>query len=295
MNSTAVVPAARARDRTGAVPPLVRVRPAAFPHRGEWRQLWDLSRTLARHELKQRYFGSVVGHLWALLRPLMLFGVMYFVFTHIVKFGTAVPNYPIYLLTSLVVWGYFAETTATGVTCLVAHENLLRKIRFPRLMIPLSLALTSAYQLVLNVGVVVAFMLLSGIGPRWTWLAAIPLIACFCLFTVGVTMGLASVYVRFRDTNPIWEVFSQLLFWASPIIYVATFPPPSVRELLAASPVSATLTQLRVWLIDPAAPTAADVLGGKIYLLIPVAIAISCMVLGVLVFGYMAPRVAEEL
>lgn len=275
--------------------PMVSMRPTALPRRGEWRQFWDLSRTLAKHEMKQRYFGSVLGHLWSLLRPLMIFGVMYYVFTHIVKFGDGVQDYPIYLLTSIVIWTYFAETTALGVGCLVAHENLMRKINFPRFVIPFSLALTSGYQLVLNAVVVFVFALLSGLTPRASWLLMLPLIACFCLFTVGVALLLSSVFVWFRDTRPIWEVGSQILFWGSPIIYVATFPPEAVRGILAASPISATLTQMRVWFIDPSAPSAADVLGGRIYLLIPIGIVLICMALGLFVFRRLAPRVAEEL
>jgi ABC-2 type transport system permease protein len=274
---------------------LVTVRPRAYPGRDNWRQFWDLSRTLASHEMKQRYLGSVLGHVWSLLRPLLLFGVMYFVFEYIVRFGEGVDHYPIYLLMSIVLWTYFAETTARGVNSLVGHQNLMRKINFPRFVVPFSLALTSGYQLAMNTIVLLVFALASGLTPRVSWLAAVPLVVLFAVLTVGVAMMLSTVYVRFRDTQPIWEVVSQVLFWGSPIIYVATFPPEPARTVLAASPVSSTLTQMRHWFIDPTAPTAADVLGGTAMLLIPIAIAALCVIGGVLTFGRLAPRIAEEL
>lgn len=273
--------------------PLLPVHPSAFPRRDSWGQFWNLSRTLAVHEIRRRYFGSTLGHVWSVLKPLLLFGIMYFVFTNVVGIGDDVPHYPIYLLTSIVIWTFFAEITATGVGCLVQHEHLMRKINFPRFVIPFSLALTTGYQFMLNGIVVLIFALASGVYPRLSWLGMIPLLAFFWLFSVGVALSLASLYVRYRDVQPIWEVLSQVLFWGSPIIYVASFPPESVRGLLACSPISSTLTQMRFWFIDPAAPTAANILGGRIYLLIPLAIGVGAAVLGYFLFRSIAPRVAE--
>jgi ABC-2 type transport system permease protein len=290
---SAITPAAERAVDSGELEPLLPVHPSAFPRRGTWKPFWHLSRTLAVHEIKRRYFGSALGHVWSVLKPLMLFGVMYFVFTHIVRFGGDVPHYPIYLLTSIVIWTFFAEVTALGVGCLLAHEHLMRKINFPRFVIPFSLAMTTGYQFLLNAVVVLIFALASGVNPRLSWLGMIPLLAFFWVFSVGVALSLASLYVRFRDVQPIWEVGSQVLFWASPIIYVASFPPESVRGLLASSPISATMTQMRFWFIDPSAPTAAQVLGGRIYLLIPIAITIGCAVLGILLFRNVAARIAE--
>ena len=84
----------------------------------------------------------MLGYLWTLMRPLMLFGVLYVVFTQVVRFGDDVKHYPVYLLSSIVLFTFFSEATSRGVKSLVERENLLRKIRFPRLVIPLSVALT---------------------------------------------------------------------------------------------------------------------------------------------------------
>ena len=94
----------------------------------------------------------MLGYLWTLMRPLLLFGVIYVVFTEVVRFGEGVEHYPVYLLTSIVLFSFFSEATSRGVTSLVERENLLRKIRFPRLVIPLSVALAALFNLLREPG-----------------------------------------------------------------------------------------------------------------------------------------------
>lgn len=277
-------------------PELQIVTAHALPKRGEWRHFRELTLAMARSELKQRYFGSVLGYVWTLLRPLMLFGVLYFVFTHIVRVGGDVKHYPLYLLTSLVLWNYFAETTTIGVTSLVQREGIMRKISFPRIAVPISLALTTAFHLATNLVVVIVFIVASGISPAPEWLMAIPLIAAYVIFTVATAMLLSTLYVRFRDLQPIWEVGTQLLFWASPVIYVATFPSnETVQKILASSPISATFSSIRHWVIDPTAPGAAGVLGGRAWLLIPIGITIVVTIAGFRLFTKNVPHIAEDL
>src|SRR5579859_5971883 len=103
--------------------------------------------TLARTEFKVRYFGSVLGYLWSLMRPLLFFGVIYVFFTKIANFSKGVPHYGVYLLTSIVLWTYFAEATGNCVNCLLMREPLLRKVRFPRMVVPLSVSLTATFNL----------------------------------------------------------------------------------------------------------------------------------------------------
>ena len=135
---------------------------------------------LAVTDFKLRFFGSALGYVWTLMRPLLLFGVLYFVFTEVVRLGDDIEHYPVYLLTSIVLFTFFSETTSRGVTSLVERENLLRKVRFPRLVIPLSVALHALFNLGLNLIVVFVFVLASGIEPRVSWLELIPLLRCSC-------------------------------------------------------------------------------------------------------------------
>ncbi len=185
---------------------------------------------LAVTDFKLRFFGSALGYVWTLMRPLLLFGVLYVVFTEVVRLGGDIDHYPVYLLASIVMFTFFSETTSRGVTSLVERENLLRKVRFPRLVIPLSVALHALFNLGLNMIVVFVFVLASGIEPRLSWLELIPLLALLVVFATGVAMLVSALYVRYRDMQPIWEVVVQILFYASPVIYVASFYPDSVEE-----------------------------------------------------------------
>jgi ABC-2 type transport system permease protein len=259
------------------------------------RRFGSLTFTLAATDFKLRFFGSALGYLWSLVKPLMLFGVLYVVFTEIIRFGGDVEHYPVYLLSSIVLFTLFSETTTGGVTSLLDRENLLRKIRFPRLVIPLAVALHALFNVGLNLLVVLVFVLASGIEPRVDWLELPFLIAFLALFATGITMLLSALYVRFRDVEPIWEVTVQLLFYASPVLYVITFVPESVRELAAMNPIAAVLTQTRHALIDPDAPTAVEVMGGWPNALVPLVIVAAVFAVGFWVFARETPRIAENL
>ena len=259
------------------------------------RRLVNLTVTLAATDFKLRFFGSALGYLWTLMRPLLLFGVLYFVFTEVVRFGEGVKHYPVYLLAALVLFTFFSETTSRGVTSLVERENLLRKVRFPRLVIPLSVALHAMFNLGLNLIVVFGFVFASGIEPTVAWLQLVPLIAILVVFVTGVTMLISALFVRYRDMQPIWEVVLQVLFYASPVIYVTETLPDSIEREAMASPITAVLTQMRHALIDPSAPTAAEAIGGGARLLIPLAVVIGVFALGLWVFTREAPRIAENL
>jgi ABC-2 type transport system permease protein len=271
----------------------VRPRPSALG--GDLRRFWSLTFTLAATDFKLRFFGSALGYLWTLMRPLLLFGVLYFVFTEVVRFGTDIANYPVYLLAAIMLFTFFSETTSRGVNSLVERENLLRKVRFPRMVIPLSVTLNALFNLGLNLVVVFVFVFASGITPRWSWLELIPLVGLLVMLATGVTMLLSALYVRYRDMQPIWEVVLQMLFYASPVIYVTETLPDNIEREAMASPITAVLTQMRHALIDPTAPTAAQAIGGSVRLLIPLAVVVVVFVLGVWVFMREAPRIAENL
>jgi ABC-2 type transport system permease protein len=259
------------------------------------RRFWSLTFTLAATDFKLRFFGSSLGYLWSLVRPLLLFGVLYVVFTQVIRFGSGVEHYPVYLLSSLVLFSFFSETTSRGVTSLVDRENLLRKIRFPRLVIPLAVALHALFNLGLNLVAVFIFVFASGIEPRLEWAEILLLIPLLAAFATGVTMLLSALYVRFRDFEPIWEVALQLLFYGSPVLYVITAVPDSVREVAGMNPIAVVLTQWRHAVIDADAPSATAVIGGWDGMLIPIAIVAAVFAIGFWVFARETPRIAENL
>jgi ABC-2 type transport system permease protein len=261
------------------------------------RRVLHLSVTLAVMEFKLRFFGSVLGYLWQLMRPLLFFGVLYVVFTEFVRIGAGVRYYPAILLMGIVLFTFFSDSTSRSVTAVIDRENLVRKIEFPRLVVPLSVVLLAYFNLVLNLLAVLVFVLATGVDPRLEWLAFPLLLIPLGLFAGGLAMLLSALFVRFRDVQPIWEVLLQVLFYGSPILYVLEIiPSDELRELVVRfNPLATILVQARHTLIDDQAPNAWDAAGGFVYLLIPATIVLVVLALGFWVFNREAPRIAEEL
>jgi ABC-2 type transport system permease protein len=262
---------------------------------GGWRRLWDLTYLLAVTEFRRTYFGTALGYLWSIARPLALFGVLLAVFTQVFRLGSQVENYPVLLLFNFVLFGFFSEATTSAVTSIVNQEGVVRKTQFPRLAIPLAVVLTALFNLGLNLVVVAAFLLAFGVSPTWTWLLLPVVIAALFVFTVAVSMILSSLYPRFRDLSIIWAVFSTALFYATPVLYPMEVAPEAVRNVIALNPLALLLEQARVWIIDPNAPGPVEAVGGLPELLVPVGIYVGVCVLAVWVFNREAPRVAEQL
>ncbi len=254
--------------------------------------LWLLSVT----EFKRTYFGTVLGYFWSLLRPLLLFAVLLFVFTQIFRLGSTVENYPVLLLLNIVLFGFFQESTTQAVTSVVAQEGIVRKTQFPRLVIPLSIVLTGLMNLGLNLIVVFIFLLAYGVDPMWTWLLLPVILLALTVLTTAVSMLLSILYVRFRDMLIIWTVAATMLFYGTPILYpIEVSTTEGFRAALMANPLAVIFEQARVWIIDPDAPTAAEAAGGAWRLLPAIAIFIALCVLGWRAFTRQAPRVAEAL
>lgn len=266
------------------------------------RRLWHLTWTLARTEFKLTFFGSALGYLWQLMRPLLLFGVIYLVLTR-AHFGTTGPFYPAALLLGIVLFGFLSEASGGAVTSLVNRENLVRKIEFPRLAVPLATVLTALLNLLLNMIPVLIFLLAAGAQLRWSWLELPLLVAMLAAFTTGLGMLLSVAYVRYRDVRPIWDVVLQTTFYASGIFFAITGLKPlnvdglrvDLTHVLMANPFAALLEQARHAFIDPRYPSAAQALGGGAMILIPIGIALAAIVAGYVIFDRQAPRVAEQL
>jgi ABC-2 type transport system permease protein len=266
-------------------------------------RLLQLTWTLATTEFKLAFFGSALGYLWQLMRPLLLFGVIYAVISNVLGKLANVPFYPVALLLGIVLFNFYNESTGGAVASLVNRENLVRKIDFPRLAVPLSTVLTALFNLTLNLVPVFIFLLAEGGRPRWSWLELPLLMALLACFTTGLAMLLSVAYVRYRDVKPIWEVVLQMTFYASPIFYPITKVTHTnilglrvnLAHVLMSNPFVAVLQQARHAVIDPRHPSAASAIGGGAMILIPILIALAVVVVGFLVFDRAAPRVAEQL
>lgn len=264
---------------------------------GDLRRMLQLAVTLAVIEWKLRFFGSVGGYLWQLMRPLMLFGVLYIVFTQFIRFGEGVRYYPAVLLVGIVLYTFFADVTGRAVTAVEDRENLIRKVAFPRLVVPLSVLFTAVFNLAFNLVAVLVLVFATGVKPQASWVALPLILVGIAVFAAGPAMLLSALYVRFRDLKPIWEVLLQVLFYGSPILYVIEMIPTSSlqKAIVLLNPLATMLVQARATLIDQDAPNAWDVVGGGHLLAIPALIVVVLLVLGFWVFNREAPRIAEEL
>jgi len=270
---------------------------------GDWSRFWHLTYNIARNEFKLRFFGSVLGYLWQLMRPLLLFGVLYVFFTKIAKVnGTTSPgekHYGTQLLGSIVLFTFFAEATAGSVRSVVDRENLVRKIHFPRMVIPLSVVLLASFNLALNTIVVLGFGLIEGVTPMLSWLELPLILAMLAVFATGLAMLLSALFVSLRDIQPIWEVFSQILFYCSPVIISVETVREKVSEtvfhLYMLNPLAVVFQQFRHAMINHDALSAGQALGSWAALLGPLAIVVATFALGFWVFNRSAPMVAENL
>jgi len=270
---------------------------------GDFRRFWSLTFTLARTEFKLRFFGSVLGYLWTLMRPLLLFGVLYVFFTKVAHVNDnkspGEAHYGAQLLASIVLFTFFAEATAGAVRSVVDRENLVRKIHFPRLVIPTSVVLLSLFNLGMNLIVVFLFAVGEGVRPMLSCLELPLIITMIVIFSLGLAMLLSAMFVHFRDIQPIWEVFSQILFYASPVIIsIETIKKkldPTWLHIYMLNPLAVILQQFRHAMITNATPSAGAVLGSWTSLIGALVIVAVIFVVGFTVFHRAAEKIAENL
>ena len=171
----------------------------------------------------------------------------------------------------------------------------MRKTQFPRLVIPLAVVLTAAFNLGLNLVVVFVFILAWGIDPMWSWLLfPVALVLLFAL-TIAVSMIVSSLYPRFRDISIIWTVLATVLFYGTPVLYPIEVVPETLKDILMINPLTPLFELARMWVIDPSAPGPAEAAGSYALLLPAIAIYVVVCVMAVWIFKREAPRIAEEL
>ena len=274
-------------------PPAQEIRgPSAYG--GGWRRFAHLTWLIAITDYRLTYFGSALGYLWSLMRPLALFGVLYLVFSQFLKFGEDIPHYRDLLLLNIVLFGFFQEATSTAVSSVVMQESIVRKTQFPRLVIPLAVVLTALFNLGLNLVVVFVFLLAFGVDPHWTWLLLPLVVLVIGVFTTAVSMIVSALYPRFRDVAIIWSVAAAALFYATPVLYPLEAIHGTMRAIISLNPLSPILTLARQWIIDPHAQGPVALTGGT-RILVPIAIYLGTCVLAIWVFDREAPRIAEAL
>ncbi len=213
------------------------------------KQNLEIVTQLVRGEFKLRYKSSLLGYFWTLFKPLMLFGVIYLVFSVFLK--SPMENYSVYLLLGIILWTFFTEATMTGMNSLISKRDLITKIFFPRENLVFSATLSSLITLLLNLVIFAVFFFGAGLHPGWSALLFLPYLVLLFLFTTGISLILASLYARFHDLSHIWEVILQILFWITPIVYDLSFVPEQYRTWLYLNPMTQFISfSRRIFLID---------------------------------------------
>ena len=256
-----------------------------------------LLKELSKTDFKLRYQGSALGYLWAILRPMMLFAILYVVFSKILRFGDGIPHYPVYLLCGTILWNFFTECTSMGIQAIVMRGDLIRKLSFPKWIIVISTTSTAVINLGINLLVLIVFSLFNGVIPSWSWLLVpISIVELYAL-ALGIAFLLGSINVKYRDIGSIWEVLTQALFYCAPIIYPVSMV--ADRSILAArivllNPISQVIQDVRHNLITDTAITTWNYYGSWWSKLIPVVIVVVLAVVGALYFRKKSKYFAEE-
>lgn len=246
--------------------------------------IWMLSKT----DFRLRYHGSVLGFLWAVLKPLFIFLILNFVFSHL--FG-GTKEYSLGLLTGLMLWNFFSEGTMTGLGALLSKAHILRKINAPAWTMVLASTLTSLYTFLLSLGILALFFLGYGVLPSLSALIlTLPYLVALIIFVTALSFVLAPLYVHFRDLNQIWEVVLTAGFYATPIIYPMTSLPANIQGLLALNPLAHLMEGMKSLLVSSG---ASDLLSYGIQGGILLSTSVLLLGIAILIFHFQSRGIAE--
>lgn len=251
---------------------------------------------LVRTDFKLRYQGSVLGYAWSLLRPLMLFVILYVVFVKVLKSGGDIPHFPVYLLLGIVIWNFFVEMTTQSLGSIVTRGDLIRKIKIPRWMIVFSSSISALINLFLNLLVIIVFMILNHVDLSWTILLLPFALAEVYILGLGLSLFLAAAFVKFRDINYIWEVILQAGFYLTPILYaLSLIPTLTARKLILLNPMAQAIQDARYSAVTHATPTTRSIFEGGPYMYIPFIVVLVVLVVGVAYFRKESKYFAENI
>lgn len=258
----------------------------------------NLVRELSITSFKLKYTGSALGYVWSLVKPLMYFGIMYLVFSILLKAGAGTTDFPVQLLVAIVAWTFFTEATSTAMNAIAGNGDLIRKAYFPRWI--LVVASTTSAMLTFSINTVLVIIVTFALGHLdLTWLSLLaPLYYLELLVLVlGLALLLSSLFVFFRDLGHIWEIVSLVLFYGSAVVFpfeLIESHSKKLAELAGLNPIAQIITDLRHVLVQPdKIASMASLIGPLAY--VPIGISVAVFILGFTVFHKLTPKFAESL
>jgi ABC-type polysaccharide/polyol phosphate export permease len=254
-----------------------------------WTAAWayrDLVRHLVGRDLRHKYKGSTFGFAWSLANPLLMAAIYTLAFAYIVR--VPVPRFPLYLLSGLLPWTFFAGALAAATSSVVDGGPLVRKVAFPRLVLPVAAVATQFVQFVLTYAVIIPIAAAASGGLTLTAVAIVPAIALQLAFTTGLGLLLAAAYVHARDTRHFVDVAVQLWFWLTPVVWARDMVPARLAPVLDANPMAHLMAIYHAAILH-------GHWGAPIHWIVAAAAAATALAAGTLVFARLSPRFAERL
>lgn len=256
-------------------------------------------RVIGAIDFKARYADAVLGYVWSLVKPLAYFGVLWLVFAHLLKTANQTQDFAIFLLIGILLYTFFVDTVSVMLPSIVDGGAILRRLSFPPILIPLSASVSVFFTFCVNVSALIIFIAIQKVTPRIEWLLVVPLLAELYIFSVSVGLLVAALYVRFRDIGQVWELASQLLFFACAIFYPIGILPAWAQRVAFLNPFVQIMQDVRHVVLggasgpnDVTAATVYASIGGR---LIPIAIVGVLFIGALLVFRrggrYFAERI----
>lgn len=250
----------------------------------EWYRYRELIYNLAVKDLKVRYKTPVLGFLWILLNPLLQMMVLSILFTFVVRIQVA--NYPVFILTALIPWAFFSHSLSTSTSSIVENAPLIKKVWFPREVIPVSVNLANLVNFLLSLAVLFAFLAFWGIKPTLVILLLPLVIACQLIFNIGMSLLTAALHTYYRDVRYLVDAMLMVWFYLTPIFYPITMVPERFLPIYMLNPMAGIVTLYRDVLLYGRLPDSS-------ILLSTIVMALMALFFGILMFRKYEPSFAD--
>jgi lipopolysaccharide transport system permease protein len=207
-----------------------------------------------KREFQSKYRNSMLGAAWTVINPLAMIVVYTVIFAQVMR--ARLPGvdstfaYSIYLCAGVLTWGLFSEISGRAQNIFLEHANLLKKLSFPRLCLPVVVVLNAGLNFAIIFSLFTLFLLITGNFPGWAFLALIPLLIIQVAFAIGLGITLGVLNVFFRDVGQFFGVVLQFWFWLTPIVYSVTILPESARPLMRLNPMAGLMAAYQTILVN---------------------------------------------
>ena len=209
----------------------------------------DLVFVLTKKDIKSRYKTSILGYLWSIINPLAFAAIFYVIFQLVMRFD--MENYALFLVTGLFTWQWINNSAIAGTMIFIQNASLIKKIIFPRSILPLSIVLQDSFHFLMSIPVIIVLLFLYDKTPGWNWIIGIPmLIVIQGILTYGISLLLASVNLFFRDVEKITGLLFTALFYMTPILFPVSMVPEEYRAYILLNPFTPIIVAWRELFID---------------------------------------------